>query len=123
MRRGFTMMNPGRNIIYPIIVIALIFMVVYNIAYFTSSTDITIKVTKTDRIVESSGSGKDLTVTSKYLIYTTDETFQNTDSWVYGKFNSSDFQGKLLPNTTYKVKVLGWRIPFLSTYRNIVKIY
>lgn len=112
-----------RNIIYPIIVFALILMVIYNVAYFSSSTDVTIKVTKTDRIVESSGSGKDLTVTSKYLVYTTDETFENTDAMFFGKYSSSDFQGKLLPNTTYKVKVVGWRLPFFSTYRNIVKIY
>lgn len=117
------MMNTGRNIIFTIILIGIVFMISYNVVYYKSSTDITIKVTKTDRIVETSGSGEDLSVSSKYLVYTTNETFQNTDSWLFGKFNSSDFQGKFLPNTTYKVKVVGWRLPFFSTYRNIVKIY
>lgn len=120
---GFTARNAGRNIIFPIIIFIVVFMVIYNVVYFTSAIDTTITVTKTDRIVESSGSGKDLTVTSKYLVYTTDETFENTDAIFFGKYNSSDFQGKLLPNKTYKVKVIGWRLPFFSTYRNIVKIY
>jgi len=112
-----------KGIILPIIIGAIILIGFYNAIWFTSAADITIKVTKTDRIVESTGSGQDAKVTSKYLVYTTDETFENTDTWMYGKFNSSDFQGRLIPDKTYKVRVVGWRIPFFSTYRNIVKIY
>lgn len=116
------MMFKGKTII-GIVVVVVLFIIVYNVMWYSSTDDVTIKVTKTDRIVETSGSGKDLSVSSKYLVYTKDETFENTDSWVFGKFNSSDFQGRLITDSTYKVKVVGWRLPFFSTYRNIVKIY
>lgn len=33
--------------------------------------------------------------------------------------SSSDVHGKLTPGR-YRFKVYGWRIPFLSTYRNVV---
>lgn len=58
----------------------------------------------------------------KYLIYTTDEVFENTDSFLFLKWNSSDIQNKLIKDKTYTVKVAGWRIPFLSSYRNIISI-
>jgi len=112
-----------KGIILPIIIGAIILIGFYNVIWLTSATDVTIKVTKTDRIVESSGSGQDAKVTSKYLVYTTSETFENTDTWIFWKFNSSDIQGRLLADKTYKVRVVGWRLPFFSQYRNIVKIY
>ena len=112
----------GKTIIFVIVAIVSL-IAIYNVLWYSSTDDVTIKVTKTDRIVETSGEGKDLSVTSKYLVYTKEETFENTDSWVFGKFNSSDFQGRLTTDSTYKVKVVGWRLPFFSTYRNIVKIY
>jgi len=85
-------------------------------AYGTAET-VTATVTKTERI--TTGSGED--IRSKYLVFTTEETFENTDCLWYGKYNSSDIQGRLVPGT-YSMKVYGWRIPFLSSYRNIVEI-
>lgn len=80
------------------------------VKYGTAET-ITITVNNTERIEQS-----------KYLVFTDDETFQNVDTIWYFKWNSSDVQGKLKPNQTYKVKVYGWRIPFFSSYRNIVHV-
>lgn len=57
---------------------------------------------------------------SKYLVFTDSETFQNSDAIFHGKFNSSDLYGQLKVGQTYKAKVFGWRVPFLSMYRNIV---
>lgn len=54
-----------------------------------------------------------------YLIYTSDEVFKNSDDWRVGKFNSSDLYGQLEVGKTYQCKVYGWRVPFLSWYRNI----
>jgi len=78
---------------------------------------VTATVTKTARIVEKSGDSVD----SKYLIYTDVETFEDVDSWIYFKFNSSDVYGALKEGTTYKFTVYGWRVPFMSWYRNIVR--
>lgn len=103
-------------------IIMILIMIVYNVIRLNTSEIITIRVTGTERITETSGQGKDLNVTSKYLVFTENETFENTDETFLGKWNSSDFQGKFAKDSTYKVKVIGWRIPITSTYRNIVEI-
>lgn len=59
-------------------------------------------------------------VTSKYLVFAKGETFQNTDAMFHGKWNSSDLHGKIQPGE-WNMKVYGYRIPLLSTYRNIVE--
>ena len=51
-----------------------------------------------------------------YLIYTKDATYEITDSWLYGRFDSSDLYGRIEVGKTYKVKVGGTRVPFLSVY-------
>jgi hypothetical protein len=110
-----------KNVII-IIVIMLILSIIFNVVRLNHSEIIIIKVTGTERITETSGSGKDLSVTSKYLVFTENETFENIDETFAGKWNSSDFQGRFAKDSTYKVKVVGWRIPMTSTYRNIVQI-
>lgn len=75
-----------------------------------------VTVTEKERIV--TGSGENLS--SKYLVFTEDRVFQNTDSVFHLKFNSSDLQGKLKLGGSYRVKAYGWRVPFLSAYENIV---
>ena len=64
---------------------------------------------------------------SKYLIFTEDENnnirvFQNTDVWYAGKFNSSDLYAKIKVGETYTFGVIGYRIPWLSMYENIVSV-
>jgi len=63
---------------------------------------------------------------SRYLIFTelndgTAKVFENTDSLLEGKFNSSDVYGEIKEEKTYRFDTYGWRIPFLSWYENIVK--
>lgn len=60
--------------------------------------------------------------TSKYLIFTEGETFENTDFLFGGKFNSSDIYGKIEIGSKYRISVGGKRIPILSMYRNIHSI-
>ncbi len=57
---------------------------------------------------------------SKYLVFGEKEVYQNTDSLWNGKFNSSDFYRDIEPGKTYRFRVYGWRVPFLSWYRNII---
>lgn len=57
----------------------------------------------------------------KYLIYTTSGVFQNTDSLLNMKFDSSDVYGALKVGKTYDVETTGLRIPVLSMYPNIVE--
>jgi uncharacterized protein YabE (DUF348 family) len=93
-------------------------LITYCVCYYSSVEEITITVTDKERIVETND-GK---TTSKYLVFSEGETFENQDEIIKWKFNSSDVQGKLKKDSTYTVEVIGWRIPFLSTYRNILTI-
>ena len=85
--------------------------------YWTADTA-TFTVTDKERIVTGSGGS----VSSKYLVFTESETFENSDCLVRFKFGSSDLQGHLKEGQTYTAKVYGWRAPFLSMYRNIVSV-
>lgn len=83
----------------------------------------TITVTDKDRIATGSGEDRE----SKYLVFGELENgktkvFENTDSFIEFKFNSSDYQGKLKTGQTYEIKTYGWRIPIFSQYENIVDV-
>jgi hypothetical protein len=61
----------------------------------------------------------------KYLIFTKlsngeVRVFENTDSLIEGKFNSSDVYGSIEKGKTYKFETYGWRLPFFSAYENII---
>jgi len=45
---------------------------------------------------------------------------ENTDNWFFGKFNSGDFLVRLEVGQTYSFKTVGYRIPFLSCFPNII---
>lgn len=74
-------------------------------------------VTDKDRITNRNSEGG---TSSKYLIFTEAETFENTDDFSVMKFNSSDFYGSIAVGQEYCFTVAGWRVPFLSMYRNII---
>lgn len=99
-------------------ILFLLAMLTPIVLYYTSSEQVTITVSDKERTTESSGKSVD----SKYLIFTEGEVFQNTDAITFFKFNSSDIQGQLHQDSTYNVVVVGWRVPFLSWYRNIIKV-
>jgi len=79
---------------------------------------VSITVLEKERIVEND----DGNISSKYLVFTDAEVFENTDTIFHFKFNSSDIQRDLRINETYTVEVVGFRVPFLSWYRNIIRI-
>ncbi|NET30682.1 MAG: DUF1523 family protein [Cyanothece sp. SIO1E1] len=99
------------------IFLAIIILLPLIKAYGTQE-NLTVYVSSKERIVESNGES----TSSKYLVFTEKEVFENSDSFLLWKFNSSDLHSKLKKGSTYNVKVVGWRIPFLSSYRNIIKI-
>lgn len=71
-------------------------------------------ITGKERVMSQRGEAID----SKYLIFTDQEVFENTDSLLRWKFNSSDLYGKIKVGQTCSFVVNGWRIPILSMYRN-----
>lgn len=78
---------------------------------------VTAVVTDKERVTSGTGS----TITSKYLIFTEKETFENTDSFWALKFNSSDIYGRLQAGQTCQFTVVGFRVAFMSSYRNIIE--
>jgi hypothetical protein len=58
---------------------------------------------------------------SRYLIFTDAGTFENVDSLIYGKFDSSDLYGYLQVGETYSIKIKGIRSHFFSIYPNILE--
>jgi hypothetical protein len=50
------------------------------------------------------------------------KVFENTDALFASKFNSSDIYAELTVGKTYEVKTIGFRVPFLSMYENILEI-
>lgn len=55
----------------------------------------------------------------KYLVYTTDTTYEITDSLLKWRWDSSDLYGKIEEGKTYRVETGGYRIPLFSMYENI----
>ena len=82
----------------------------------TTVTDVEATVTKCERVTVGSGD----TLRSYYLVFTEEETFKNEDCTLHWKFNSSDIHGRLEEGKRYQFKVYGWRVQFLSWYRNVL---
>jgi hypothetical protein len=59
---------------------------------------------------------------SYYIVFTDKESMSLKDDWIHGNFSSSDLYAELEEGKTYKFYVSGWRIPFLSAYRNIYNV-
>jgi hypothetical protein len=106
-------LSPGISLFIVVIAIILssIFFYVSTIGY-TEGT-----VTKTERVTGTDEEGKSV---SKYLIYTDKEVLQDTDSFLFFKFNSSDIYGSIKIGQKYRFHVSGWRIPFFSMYKNVI---
>lgn len=115
--------NLNYSFITPVIMIVVVVALIIG-GQFTfnfNDKEYTITVTDKERIVENSNGES----SSKYLVFGENENgevlvFENSDVLIRGKWNSSTIQGSLKEGNTYKVVVVGYRIPFLSCYENII---
>jgi len=112
--------------IYKVLTVAVLAVFLYHCAMviLQNINEEAVTVRITDKMRVSYGS---TFITQKYLIYTVDAdgrvaVFENTDSFPWRKFNSSDFFASLATGETYRLRVVGFRIPVLSKYRNIIGI-
>ena len=94
------------------------FLAIFLLAKLPETISLLHQETVVDTVVKSErvNNGE----SGKYLVFGQREVYQNTDNLPLRKFNSSDFYRDLQEGKTYRLKVVGWRIPFLSLYRNIV---
>ena len=96
------------TIVLPLAIFSLVPLATQDYETFT--------VRKLERVLDADRKG------ARYLVFTENETFENTDRLIFFKFNSSDIYGMIREGGTYKAKVAGVRIPILSWYRNIVSV-
>lgn len=102
-----------------IIIVVLAIAVIVSVFTSFNDTEYIVTVTDKERVVDGES--------SSYLVFTEDEqgnvmVFENTDNILRGKWDSSNIQGQLKVGNTYKVVVVGYRVPFLSMYQNIIEI-
>lgn len=86
-----------------------------NTLRYHNQQTVRITVSDKERVVDQDGGS------ARYLIYTPNETFENTDALWVGKFNSGDVYGQLERGKQYDCLVMGYRFQYFSTYRDIVK--
>jgi hypothetical protein len=106
------------NLIAIIVVAILALVVACPIGYVVAlrSSHETVTFTVKDKLYHS-GSGNS---SGSYLIYTDKGVFADEDSMTYFKFNSSDIYAQLQRGHTYTCSAAGWRVPFLSSYVNLM---
>lgn len=105
----------SKLIIY-LTIIGLFFASVFIFGFVKSTvkSDVIDVVVKNERVVSQGGDS------AKYLVFGEKEVYENADSLWFWKWNSSDYYRDIKVNKKYKFTVVGWRVPFLSWYRNIV---
>jgi hypothetical protein len=98
---------------------ALIVVFALPSIHFLTSEQITFQV-KSLRVIQT---GNADARSSKYLVGTeSGEVFENSDSMLELKFNSSTVQNKLEEGNCYETKAWGFRVPLFSMYRKIADV-
>ena len=101
-----------------LIISAIALIAIGSAFYYNTVEEVEIKVNDKEHVMYRNGSDLE----DKYMVFTEGEVFENTDDLFYLKFNSSDVQNELKVDSSYSVKVIGWRIPVMSMHRNIISI-
>lgn len=97
-------------------VVILIGIRLFN-SYYSEKT---YTVTVTDKNIKNYESG------SKFLVFTktedgTTRVFSMEDTLIRGRWNTADDYAEVEIGETYTFTVIGWRIPFMSEYENIIE--
>lgn len=107
--RGFA------GVIFGALSIILVLILIFGFPFIKNvmtHRDVDFTVTKSERIVTNND--------SKYLVFTDNGVYENTDTIWNGKFNSSDLYANIKEGKKYTCDVVGWRVPFLSWYPNLI---
>ena len=106
--------NRGRTGAALLVIVGLIAVIWYMVAANTTHTT-TITVCGKERVaVKNSG---------EYRIYAAEGTYVMADS-LFGtvRYDTADAYAKVKPKTTYDVVYKGWRIPFFSSFPNLLEL-
>lgn len=111
------------NVLYSLGALAIVGLFVFSIsAHYTTQEWVAIEVLSTDRECHTVSTDEGSRIECQYMVFTDVEVFRNVDSLLSFKWNSADVQRQLRPGERYEVRVTGWRIPFLSSFRNILEV-
>lgn len=116
-RRFGTLTNP-RIMIPAILVIAVLMIILSVVIPYNTRDSMVTTVTEKQRMCNSTSEGQDC----KWMVFTKDQEFENTDTILFMKWNSTTLQRKLEIGKTYKIEYYGHRVGFLSSYPNIVGV-
>ena len=114
--------SESENILWVTVIFIIAIVIVLGVGIYRPFNKVSdmrdVTVTVTDKTVKNDGDD------GKYLIFTEDKdgniaTFEITDSWIAGRFNSSDVYAAIKVGNTYTFTVGGSRNEFMSWYPNI----
>lgn len=92
--------------------------VAYTVAYVDSARQVTATVTdKSCNVIGISGKSG-----CTYMLYTTAGVFTDSDSFLAGKYNSSDVYNQMQKGYVCTFNVKGFRIHITSSYPNIISV-
>ena len=97
-------------------VIIFLCIIVFGFIFFEpfiTEDEVEIRVINKERWTGERGS---------YFIFTDKEVFVNEDNYYHNKTNADELYKLFNRGDTYKVKVVGYYIPFLPRFRNIINI-
>ncbi len=115
------------------VLIFVLFLAIFIGSFFLDviivrSTRTTVTATVTDKdIKRDKNTDEDKKADDIYMIYAEDSfgntyVFTDEDELWYWKWDSSDVYAKIKVGKTYEFEVCGIRIPFLSSYQNIIDV-
>lgn len=96
---------------FVVVILSVLFLITFP--FIEKANEETIEIMVTEKSIKPDQS-------NGYLIFTENEVFEIEDDVAYWRWDSSDTYNKIKVGETYNCKVCGWRIPMLSTYRNII---
>ena len=106
------------------IVLVQVLLLGNMIVYRSSSESVNFVVNEKERIMDCSTNSEGVSsCNAKYLIFTENEVFENVDKFIIFKFDSSDQYAKMVNGTRCSATAYGWRVPFLSWYRNLDDVH
>ncbi len=104
----------NRKIIIGLIIILI--SLVYGYLFFErflTEKEVTITVINSEKFGDETG---------RYIIFTPDEVFEDTNDYYHDKHNATEVFNKLQKGRTYKVKVVSFYWPALPHFRNIIEV-
>lgn len=114
-------MSDNTKIILGLAAIAVIGSAIYIPMYRSTLETKNIVVENKERLLNVSGADGTTSTTYTYAVYA-DEVYHLSDTISFLHFSTYDVYNQIKVGMTCNVNVAGWRIPFLSMTKNIIKV-